>query len=115
MLRAFGAIESEIRRIHLLSGAVMAVLSFVLTLGMGYAANYLLYVFCNTALPSMGLGSGIRYDYYISVGALLFSALIAIVCGLLSSVLPYYIERMRAQKLLSRETVGKNKNSEEDR
>ena len=106
ILRAFGAIETEIRKIYIVSGVAMAILSFVMTLTLGYAANYLLYRFCNSILPSIGIGSGIRYEYYISVGALVFSAVIAIVCGFLSSLLPYYIERARMRRTLVREEAG---------
>lgn len=112
MLRAFGAIEKEIRAIHVFAGAVMAAASFVLSLAMGYAANFLLYRFCNTVLPSMGLGSGIRYEYRLSAGALAFSALIAILCGFLSSVLPYYAERAQARRIAEKENAMPKKRRE---
>jgi len=82
---------------------------------MGYAANYLLYRFCNSILPSLGIGSGIRYEYYISVGALISSAVIAIVCGFLSSLLPYYIEQRNARRALVRETAGVPKKSRKEK
>ena len=106
MLRAFGAVEREIRAIHVCSGVVMAVLSFVLSLGMGSLANYLLYRLCNTVLPSLGIGSGIRYEYHLSVGALLLSALIAILCGFLSSVLPYYVDGSEARREEERQNAA---------
>lgn len=105
ILRAFGAIEKEIRLIHVFAGCMMAASSFALSLGMGYAANYLLYRFCNSVLPSVGLGSGIRYEYQLSLGALAFSALIAIVCGFLSSLIPYYIERMQDRRVREKENA----------
>lgn len=109
MLRAFGAVEREIRAIHLFAGAVMTAASFVLSLSMGYAANYLLYRFCNSVLPSIGLGSGIRYEYQLSVGALAFSALIAIVCGFLSCLVPYYLERAEDRRSKARENAAPKK------
>ena len=115
ILRAFGAIESEVRRIHIVSGIAMAVISFVMTLVMGYAANYLLYQFCNNILPSLGIGSGIRYEYYISVGALISSAIIAIVCGFLSSLLPYYIEQVRMRRTLVRQNAGATPKSRKEK
>ena len=98
ILRAFGAVEGEIRKLHLFSGLVMAISSFVLSLLMGSASNYLLYRFCNTVLPSLGLSSGIRYEYRLPAGALIFSAVLAVVCGFLSSMLPYYLDRAEEKK-----------------
>ena len=106
MLRAFGAVDRDVRALHICSGVVMAILSFVLSLGMGCAANYLLYRFCNTILPSLGLGSGIRYEYSLSWGALLLSAMIAILCGFFSCLLPYYLERLEMQRQEARQNAA---------
>ncbi len=115
LLRAAGAVEFEIRRIHVIAGVVMAVLSFILCLVMGYAANFLLYLMCNSFLPSLGFGDGIRYEYYLSVGALAFSALIAVVCGFLSSLLPYYFDRRKERKKLAREAEDQSKKGGKER
>lgn len=109
LLRATGAVEQEIKRIHVVAGGIMAVLSFVLCLVMGYAANYLLYFVCNSVLPSLGFGDGIRYEYYLSFGALAFSALIAVVCGFFSSLLPYYSWWIREKKRIAREAEKQGK------
>ena len=115
ILRAFGAVENEIFRVHVVSGCVMAVLSFVLSLLMGSGANYLLYRFCNTVLPSVGLGSGIRYEYRLSVGALILSAVLAVACGILSSLLPYYVGRMQDEKERRRELGATQKHQRKKR
>ena len=106
MLRAFGAVDRDVRALHICSGVVMAILSFALSLGMGCAANYLLYRFCNTILPSLGFGSGIRYEYSLSWGALLLSAMIAILCGFFSCLLPYYLERLEMQRQEARQNAA---------
>ena len=111
MLEAFGATASEIRMIHVFAGGIMAAASFVCSLGMGYAANYLLYRFCNSVLPSIGLGSGIKYEYQLSAGALAFSVLIAITCGFLSCLLPYYLGRADERKSRARENAAPMKRS----
>ena len=98
MLRSFGATERELHGIHRVSGAFMAVLSIVITLLLAYAASGLVFLFCNRLMSSLGLGDGTRYEFYISVPALISCVLISMACAYLSSTIPFLLYRARLRR-----------------
>ena len=98
MLASFGATDRELRGIHRVSGAYMSVFSIVISLILAYSASGLVFLFCNRLISSLGMGTGTRYDFYISVPALISCILISMACAYLSSVLPFIMYRARIKK-----------------
>ena len=98
MLRSFGATESELRGIHRVSGAFMAISSIFISLILAYSASGLVFLFCNRLMSSLGLGEGTRYEFYISIPALISCILISMACGYLSSTIPFLMYRARLRR-----------------
>lgn len=98
MLRSFGTTERELHGIHRVSGMFMAIASIVITLILAYAASGLVFLFCNRLMASLGLGDGTRYEFYISIPALISCVLISIACAYLSSTIPFLLYRARLRR-----------------
>ncbi len=98
MLASFGATDQELRGIHRVSGAYMSVFSIAITLILAYSASGLVFLFCNRLMSSLGMGAGTRYDFYISVPALISCVLISMACAYLSSTIPFVMYRARIKK-----------------
>ena len=98
MLASFGATDRELRGMHRVSGAYMSAFSIVITLILAYAASGLVFLFCNRLMSSLGIGAGTRYEFYISIPALISCVLISIACAYLSSTLPYVMYRARIKR-----------------
>ena len=98
MLRSFGTTEKELHGIHRVSGAFMAISSIFVSLILAYSASGLVFLFCNRLMSSLGIGDGTRYEFYISVPALISCILISMVCGYLSSTIPFLMYRARLRR-----------------
>lgn len=98
MLRSFGATEKELHGIHRVSGVFMSVASIFVTLILAYSASGLVFLFCNRLMSSLGLGAGTRYEFYISIPALISCVLISIACAYLSGVIPFFLYRARLRR-----------------
>lgn len=98
MLRSFGTTEWELHGIHRVSGMFMAIASIVITLILAYAASGLVFLFCNRLMASLGLGDGTRYEFYISIPALISCVLISMACAYLSSTIPFLLYRARLRR-----------------
>lgn len=98
MLRSFGTTERELHGIHRVSGMFMAIASIVITLILAYAASGLVFLFCNRLMASLGLGDGTRYEFYISIPALISCVLISMACAYLSSTIPFLLYRARLRR-----------------
>ena len=98
MLRSFGTTERELHGIHRVSGMFMSIASIVITLILAYAASGLVFLFCNRLMSSLGLGDGTRYEFYISIPALISCVLISMACAYLSSTIPFLLYRARLRR-----------------
>ena len=98
MLRSFGTTERELHGIHRVSGMFMAIASIAITLILAYAASGLVFLFCNRLMASLGLGDGTRYEFYISIPALISCVLISMACAYLSSTIPFLLYRARLRR-----------------
>lgn len=98
MLRSFGATEKELHGVHRVSGAFMAAASIVFSLILAYTASGLVFLFCNRLMSALGIGAGTRYEFYISIPALLVCILISMACGYLSGTIPFLFYRARLRR-----------------
>ncbi len=95
ILRSLGARSAEIRKIYLISGAMLSALSAVMTLCMSYIADYLIYVICNLFVDT---GVGAAMGFYMPPTALVLCLVTAVICGFLSSWFPYAMRRFLISK-----------------
>ena len=100
ILLAIGGIEDEIHRLHRIDGLLVSAVNFVLTLGMSFLMNWLVYMAMNTWLPSYGIvETAVRYRYGISPLMLILCLCISLGCGFLSCEIPYHQFIARRRKL----------------
>lgn len=97
MLRALGGFAQEIRSLHLVAGGVLSALAFVMTLGMSYALNYLLYITVSRLLPGLGIAMAVDYNYYMPLWALALCAAVSVLCGFASCLVPYLLWEKRVR------------------
>ena len=103
MLQAMGGFDSEIKGMHLTAGAVLSGFAFLVTLGMSYAFNFVLYIAMSRILPALGMVQAVNYNYYMPLWALALCAAVSVACGFASCLVPYYIRKRRMQKISIRE------------
>lgn len=110
MLSAFGARDSELKKLYLLSGAFLAAAASVTTALLSSLLNYLIYSFINHYLINMKFITGVRYEYSVSWWGLLLCVLLSGACALASTYLPLlrYL-RERDQRLEVRPAVTSGK------
>ena len=89
ILRALGAFGQDIRQVHLWSGILVGLGAVVIALLEGLLCNYLIFALCNYVLSPLGLITGIRYTFSVSVAVLLLTMLFSFLFGFLSSFIPY--------------------------
>lgn len=95
MLSAMGGFAREIKGLHLCAGAVLSGVAFLVTLGMSYAFNFVLYIAMSSILPRFGFVKAINYNYYMPLWALALCAAVSVVCGFMSCFVPYLIWKRR--------------------
>jgi len=95
VLRMFGICDTELRNIHRVNGIYALFASVAVTLSISYLGCSLLFRFCNFFLNAYGFGDGTKYVFHMSLPALMVCVGISMVCGYLSSVIPYYLYRRK--------------------
>ncbi|MBR7184965.1 MAG: hypothetical protein IKD37_05080 [Clostridia bacterium] len=90
----------EIRRAHRIEGLLLSAANFVLTLGLSFLVNWLVFSAMNTWLPAYGfVETAVRYQYGISPLMLIVCLGISLACGFLSCEIPYHQFIARQKKL----------------
>ena len=98
ILRALGATERKLMKLYIVSGIILAVISAILTVGMTYLSNYIIYVLCTMLVPSMGTVGGVTVSFYMPPWALIVCISISVICGFFSSYLPFVLKRFMRSK-----------------
>jgi len=98
ILKALGATDKYILKLYAISGLLLAVLSAVMTLSMGYIADYIIYIVCTRLIPSMSSVSGVTVSFYMPPSALVICIVTSVICGFLSSILPFALKRFIPSK-----------------
>ncbi|MBR6917329.1 MAG: ABC transporter permease [Clostridia bacterium] len=88
IIQSMGAKKSDIRKIYLLGGISMAIMSLVVSILLSYIASYVVYYFVNVILPSINKET-IRFTFYLPWYALVISAVVSVACGFFSTYVPY--------------------------
>jgi ABC-type antimicrobial peptide transport system permease subunit len=91
VLHALGAPDSAFGKMHRLAGGVLSGAAFLVTILVSLLCNYLVYFTVNTLLPWLHLTESIRYEFTLSLPALIACVLVSVLCGYLSCELPYHL------------------------
>lgn len=100
ILQSIGALGSDIRRLYVFGGIFMSILSFIFCTGLGYLISFGIYRLVNVTIPQL-TQNFIRYEFYMPWYAIVISIVISVMCGYLSSYLPYHSYMKRRAKTLS--------------
>lgn len=106
VLLAIGAVEDEIHRLHRIDGMLVSGANFVLTLGLSFGLNWLIFRALNDWLPAVGMvETVVRYHYGISPLMLILALAVSLGCGYLSCEIPYRQFIARRRKLADKAEV----------
>ena len=108
ILRMFGARETQLRKLYSFAGLIMAALASVVTVILGYLSSYGIYKLFNNILLEYGFVSGTKYEFFISVPALVISIAVSVLCGFLSSYIPYSVGKTRREREAARQLSKEN-------
>ena len=89
VLHALGAPDSAFAKLHRMAGGVLSGAAFLITILMALLCNYLVYYLVNTLLPWLHITESVRYEFTLSIPALIACVLASVLCGFLSCELPY--------------------------
>lgn len=88
IIQSMGANGSDIRKIYLIGGLSMAVLSLIVSIVLSYGASYLMFYAYNVIVPNFS-GEYVRYTFYMPWYALAIAVVMSVGCGFFSAYLPY--------------------------
>ena len=108
ILRMFGATDKQVRGLYSFAGLIMSACASVVTVLLGYLASFGLYKLFNNILVKYGFVSGTEYEFYISIPALIISIAVSVLCGFLSSYIPYAVSKRRIEKQAARQLSQDN-------
>ena len=91
VLHALGAPDDAFAKMHRLAGGVLSGAAFLITILVSLLCNYLVFFTVNTLLPWLHLTESIRYEFTLSLPALIACVLVSVLCGYLSCELPYHL------------------------
>ena len=109
ILRMFGANESSLKRLYSFAGLIMASLAIAVTIILGYLSSFGIYKLFNNVLIKYGMTSGTSYEFYVSIPALLVCVLVSVLCGFLSSYIPYSISKRRREREAAEQLSAENR------
>ncbi len=89
VLHALGAPDGSFAKLHRVAGGVLSGAAFLITIAVSLLCNYLVFFCVNTLLPWLHITESVRYEFRLSLPALIACVVISAVCGFLSCELPY--------------------------
>ena len=89
VLHALGAPDDAFAKLHRLAGGILSGAAFLVTVLLSLLCNYLVYFTVTTLLPKLHITESIRYEFRLSLPALIACVLISVLCGFMSCELPY--------------------------
>lgn len=88
IIQSMGANGSDIRKIYLIGGLSMAVLSLIVSIVLSFLGSYLMFYAYNVIVPNFS-GEYVRYTFYMPWYALVIAVVMSVACGFFSAYLPY--------------------------
>lgn len=96
ILRAMGATIKEIGGLHLVSGVLIFLVSFISNFAMSRLLCFIIYKIFGRILPELGItGLNVPFDSFVPASTVLIYAALSALCGILSSMIPYLLYRRR--------------------
>ena len=99
----------EILGIHLVSGCIIFVISFIVNFLASRLVCFGIYRIFTNLLPRLGvLGPSASFDSFVPVSVLLICAAVSALCGCISSLVPFLLYKnklKREQEQLNREST----------
>ena len=109
MLHSMGATMKEIGFLHLTSGALIFVVSFVINLALSRLLCYVIYRIFTSVLPHLGiLGMSVSFNSFVPLSTVIAYATVCAVCGFTSSIIPYLFYKrkiLKEEKALKEQAV----------
>ena len=95
---------------HLVSGAIIFVVSFIANFTLSRLLCYLIYRIFTSVLPHLGImGMSVSFNRFVPVSTVLVYAGVSAICGCISSIIPYLLYRrkvVRSEKEFAEQYVG---------
>ncbi len=91
VLHALGAPDDAFAKLHRLAGGVLSGAAFFVTILVSLLCNYLIYFTINTLLPWLHVTESVRYEFHLSLPALIACVVVSVLCGYMSCELPYHL------------------------
>jgi ABC-type lipoprotein release transport system permease subunit len=116
-LRAMGATLKEIGGIHLVSGVLIFIVSFIANFAMSRLLCFFIYKTFGRLLPELGVtGLNVPFDSFVPVSTVIIYAVVSALCGILSSIIPYLLYRRKmlaAEKSYIEQTLTESEENHE--
>lgn len=106
VLRMLGARESRLRQLYSFAGLLIAAMASVAAVLLSYGLSYLLFKLLHSWLPSMGFIESNSYVYSIPAWAVPAAVAMSMVCGYVSSMIPYFVSRKKMAAEAARQAAG---------
>ncbi len=103
MLRGLGAIESEIKKIFRKDGITFAIIGAISSAVLGILGVLVIHKVNMTYTAFFGAGALTLYRFKLPIIALLIAVVFTALCGYLSTVIPYKIDRKKAKRAIAKE------------
>ncbi|MBQ8410086.1 MAG: ABC transporter permease [Clostridia bacterium] len=96
LLHAMGATMKEIGGIHLVSGGLIFLISFITNFALSRLLCYVIYRIFTSVLPHLGvMGMSVSFNSFVPVSVVLLYAGVSAICGCISSLIPYVLYRRK--------------------
>lgn len=109
LLQAMGATVKEIGGIHLVSGAMIFIISFIVNFALSRLLCFGIYRIFTSVLPNIGImGMSVTFADFVPVHTVLIYAAVSAVCGCVSSLIPFALYKRKLkikEKALSDQSV----------
>lgn len=104
-LTSIGATLKEIGGIHMVSGAIVFIVSFIVNFALSRLICFIIYRVFTNLLPRLGImGINASFDSFVPIPVVLLCAAVSAICGCISSLIPFILYKnklAREQKELS--------------
>ena len=109
LLQAMGTTLKEIGGIHLVSGVLIFLISFIVNFALSRLLCFIIYRIFTAVLPNIGIMSmSVSFAEFVPVSTVLIYAAVSAVCGCISSLIPFLLYKRKLklkEKALMEQTV----------
>ena len=81
----------------------MAIVAVMMTVLLSVILSFISYKLFNEWLPSYGFMESVNSDFYVSTVAIVISIAVSVICGFLSSYIPYKLNNTKIKSKIQKE------------